>query len=1533
MSRAGTKSNQGDDYQRLIAMHWLIRLLSDDDIDFIQAESNGIPGIDERISVDDIVVVYKDGQRRHIQAKKNQSRHRAWSLSDLKDEIPKVRDQLESNPEVDVEFYSRSPFGDFCSLAEASRECPDFVSFQRQTGQKNQATLKSIARVWQRSEEASLRLLGRVKFGSHHSYEEWERLNRDDLSRNVPHADLALPVLEKFLNGHQSKLNINQFTISREDVIEHLAKEGLAITPRREEKEILEEFRITSQIGRDWQRRVGGIKIERSEFLQLVDQVEAGAETILVTDRPGSGKTCLLLDLADHVGSSSRYGLLFLKGDRYSRIQDGCDLKSYGLPGDIVGACARLSERRQVVVIIDSLDVLSINREHDALGFFLSLIDRLGKMKKVTVVAACRSFDLKYDPLLRDRTWEHKIQLQDFDYETTVVPLLEKWGVCVADLEQGLAQLLRLPQNLRLFEAIAKRTDSQGIHNAYQLHEMYLDEVVRKNHQLGDSAMAMLQQFADRLLRERNQSVPFAAFPGTEPIRRALISDGVLHQDSAGQLGFGHQTLFDNLVVYSAIARGVDLPAFIKSHPPFPFLRPAVRAFVFHLRAQSPQLFSRQIRAALYDAEVAYHFKRLIVESLAEIDPGEQDWPLIRKIFQSRPELFQRMFRCLHSAAWFRLLMDYWLPSLGSIDDDGKWYVLLASSLKRWLNDCPKTVIGLWRRSIAEDWGKEGYLSWRIAIELSDLEDWETEGVCELITLLLDEQHVEFDSIGKIVSLYVDATNQGDDLLWECITKDLGDGEVFRGDMKEKLHCAPHDFHVESFLGKRLIDSQMLLEKTVLSLSAWEEKSSYDPIQSPFYSAFMNDSSWMRCHSKGVLHSVDGLSQLLDSIEKAFVHHAKRNTAWWKLHEPELRNSNVEVLRYFLINAYIENPAMNVDGMATILTDKQLLRYGHLNYELGMLTQAAYHLLDPIVQERNQKLVLDLYMDEGRDDSSDYDWACRIVYEYLIQIPVIFRLPEIQSFINHFAPKYGPYRSEAEVHIQSCTEVSPITLDQFLALEDHSLLRLLAHYENYTGNSRHYSDISSGGRGVVANILRDAAAHDPMRYLVLAPKLIQAGFHIGYLTKLLEGVAYHLQYRFGRLNADQGWSLIQPPPDGEVVANKLLDLYEKNIHLWESDGFAGTRILAACGDVLIDNAKAERLVFLLFGYITHLNPDANQTVFCHKEDKEDKETTAQDLRYGAMNRVRGIAAESAIALCNRLLEQEKELPELMFPLLRHYARDPVPAIRAALLHHLPYLASKRDSWARRLFSDIYRESQTVLWNLAEKYLYYYQCNRDFDYVMPYLERMRSEADEGVLGVWARLMTFAELLGRVDENDLFGRLCLLDSMAAWEGAGKVFVANMNNSRCSELCISGLNLLVELPQHSEKLRCTLERAFVPEMGGKLLGQDFALKFIDSMNPSHKTHNLKDFYSWIADLADRNPVSALTICEKLMVKLSERHNTRALWRTQPLIAALSSILREADESEDELLIRRAVNLQDEFLRMDIDGIDDYFDAAGHC
>ena len=96
MSIAGRRSNQDDEYQLCIALHWLIQLLSNDSIEAIQVDSTGIPGQNITVSVDDIVVLKKDSSAIFIQAKKNQPEHQSWSLRDrvLQDELRKARDQL-----------------------------------------------------------------------------------------------------------------------------------------------------------------------------------------------------------------------------------------------------------------------------------------------------------------------------------------------------------------------------------------------------------------------------------------------------------------------------------------------------------------------------------------------------------------------------------------------------------------------------------------------------------------------------------------------------------------------------------------------------------------------------------------------------------------------------------------------------------------------------------------------------------------------------------------------------------------------------------------------------------------------------------------------------------------------------------------------------------------------------------------------------------------------------------------------------------------------------------------------------------------------------------------------------------------------------------------------------------------------------------------------------------------------------------------------------------------------------------------------
>lgn len=666
MSIAGKKSSQGDEYQLRVALHWLIQLLDNDSIAGIQVNSTGIPGEDYSVTVDDIVVLYQDGSVLFIQAKKNQTDHKAWSLSDdtLKKELVNCRKQLESKHNSEVRFYSRSPFGELESLVEVCRDYPDYSAFARDGARKQLNNLERLSDIFERSEEVTYSLTRKISFGPTNKFEDWDRCNLNDLDRIIPRAKEAIPILERYLVSHEATLRSSERVITREDVWRKLSEFGLTPTPKRSEAEIIENFKAASKIGREWLRTIDGEAISRKELEKIINSIEKGDRNILVTDSAGSGKTCLLLDLAEHIENYSVWELLFIKGDLFDDASSEEDLTDKGLPEDIIGQCSRLAEFRHVVVILDSLDVLSIARQHKALKLFIGLMDRLANIDNLTLVTACRTFDLKYDPLLRGRSWQQTINLQPLDFETIVCPFLQKWGIEPSKVSPELRELLRIPQNLSLYGKLAKLDVQLQPTSAYELCNCFLEETVVKNLALGESAIAALQSMADSLMVQRTQQCSKTVFKASEDVLRQLISQEILLQprSSPNSLRFSHQTLADCLVVRSNLAAGKTLADFILAHPQLPYIRPAVRTFFFFLRTEEAKVFRKQVWQVINHDDIAYHVKRLICESFAEITPFDEDWSLLRRIFQNHPELFKRLFWRVRGEAWFKLLCDYWLP-------------------------------------------------------------------------------------------------------------------------------------------------------------------------------------------------------------------------------------------------------------------------------------------------------------------------------------------------------------------------------------------------------------------------------------------------------------------------------------------------------------------------------------------------------------------------------------------------------------------------------------------------------------------------------------------------------------------------------------------------------------------------------------------------------------------------------------------------------------------------------------------------------
>lgn len=231
------------------------------------------------------------------------------------------------------------------------------------------------------------------------------------------------------------------------------------------------------------------------------------------------------------------------------------------------------------------------------------------------------------------------------------------------------------------------------------------------------------------MMHDRTLRLPCSTVATDERRLQRLISQGVLASatDAAiGQaIGFGHQTLLDALAVRAALAAGQTLAAFILAHPPFPFLRPAVRGFAMHLRATDPVAFRRQLRAAVGEPGIAYHLKRVLIESLADLIPTDEDWPLIRHLWQTHQDLFRRLLWQVRHDEWFRLLHEHWWPMLGddSADDAARGHFFMR--LDQWMNRSPAEVVALWRQAIDSQWGVRQNLAWNIEIQLRDFLYWD----------------------------------------------------------------------------------------------------------------------------------------------------------------------------------------------------------------------------------------------------------------------------------------------------------------------------------------------------------------------------------------------------------------------------------------------------------------------------------------------------------------------------------------------------------------------------------------------------------------------------------------------------------------------------------------------------------------------------------------------------------------------------------------------------------------------------------------
>lgn len=1469
MSIAGIRSRRGNNYETLIALDWALTVISDPDYLWLEIDS-------VNYAVDDIVIGKSDGSLICCQCKKNQTDFKAWSLSDLGDELDKAFLALVSNPQVLVRFYSRSEFGAISKLREFSVIFDNQADYHENITKEHTKTDSDLADriINQNINFSTFEFLKRTSFEISPDLDRIETLLNERLRRMASNASAAFNALCGCLNKLSGRMGNGSTSATA-------------------------QHRLT--------------KDDLKEALRLA-AIDDRKRSVLLTGLPGSGKTCVMLSLQGALEQRTQNDLipLFIQSREFADMATVRERKAQGLPEEWVGQAARLAEDSHIVVVIDSLDVLSIAREHSVLTYFLAQIDQLLLIPNITVITACRDFDRKYDRRIATRQWDCELKCEPLNWKLEIVPLLNKLGIESSTIDTTTRELIQNPRELALFVELAQHEGSFNVVTSQALAQRYLNTIVKTDTALGDEAIKAIENIADTMLKSRSLSIPSQRFSASPDILRRLKSLNVLQETHDEKLTFGHQTLLDVLVISRAMRQGVSLQAFIQGLPPVPFVRPSIRSFVSQLASGDRRGYRRQLRTVL-SGNTAFHIRRLVAESFAQQVPENDDWPLIRDLRNKHREVFQVIYSQAFSIEWHYFWLSYLVPELKEARD-AEGLTSHVHRVAQWKNEDASGVLAFWMNALSLDWLSGNEVSEQLKLYLSDFTLENLPLIVPLLEWLLKMPSHEHSFFGGTVARCVDAGAIDDELLWCYITGGISENSIIEFRLGTKLNCKPHEFgdKNDNFLVKRMLQSTDLLDLALESIEQWSQSTRYGGTRIGYRHGFLGYTSYNDIHTQTDNQHIDSERVLLDAIEAAILDHAKKHSEWWLGNRERLCFNHEGALCYFSVLALTSFPKSNLDLISRLLCDRNLLEF-ELSFEIAKLTQSVFPYLNTAAQDAVMETMLTIWEEQEAVKETSF-WALKKRAEYISAIPVYLRSEKAQATLDAYERIDGLLIRQPKIGMRGGYVTAPFTFGVFLSVSNDGIIRLLKHYSGYHHD---YDDFLVGGEQEVGGQLREASSRHPLRFLDLLRdnwKDIPAHFS----DDLMDGIANYLERRHGNSQANGDWEPIKET-NASVLVNRVLDELEKHSAHWQLNRSAA-KALKACAYAISDTQSAERLTSLAVDF---------------EKFKEKNRITGDsvDLLTTGINMVIGNISEALMITASNLQEHGILLPELLSSALRQFASNKDPAIRALMLQRLPYFQSQNPQLGWELF-DLSMRDASGLWRFAERCLYY-TYHKYFERVAPLLERIYGDGTEEDMKTWGRISALSALSGHTNFADFLEKLKALNITEAWQGAANVWTNTGNIRQYREQCLKGIEAcLMSGSSHSCVVARQVDNIFRKNEAPISLPINLIeLCFIALENDSeNKRNDLVGFSEWLSKISLRDPELALAAAEIYLAYIS-RAKTYYYDHENRLVQLISRLFGEAEEREEAdngEMLKRVVSVQDALLSLGVNSMSEWLKAA---
>ncbi|MBP1949346.1 NACHT domain-containing protein [Virgibacillus litoralis] len=588
---------------------------------------------------------HSDGIKEGHQCKARNADKEKWTVSDYKNKkiLKKVKYQLDKNPNYIFNVVSAVPntlLGDICDSARnSSGSSKDFYDYQILTrGEGVQTAFKDFCDAMELDDKnkkdinSAYDYLRRIKIILFPDNE----VTKQDLLRE---ASFLFTGKAETVYAHLSNYPLENdklgSSINSNDLLTYLEKQGIFLKRWGLNTIMPVVFRLQEEFKESIQPNlINDELINRPETNDCV-QILNHDGLIIVTGDSGVGKSGVLYELTRYF---DKEGILYvpLRVDRQiPKVNAFHYGNEIGFSDSPVFSIASVSDNEPVVIIIDQLDAIRWTGAHSAnsLDVCKELINQVLFLKRqgrqIKLIVSCRSFDLKYDPELKN-WFENKLDNQEYTWENIQVSplsdntLKEVLGETYPKFDHKQKSLLSIPQNLFMWLEINKDGDFY-FGSSIDLLRAFWSKKRLKIEKEGLS-VTDLNDTVDKLTTymEKNGviSAPIRIVNRNSQIALNALKSHSIVRELNGTLSFSHQSYLDYLIaerVVESIELGKSILEWLGGKSNQTLLRrEQLRQAMIMLIQEKFYNFAQLARDILYSNSIRFHLKHLVLEVIGQ---------------------------------------------------------------------------------------------------------------------------------------------------------------------------------------------------------------------------------------------------------------------------------------------------------------------------------------------------------------------------------------------------------------------------------------------------------------------------------------------------------------------------------------------------------------------------------------------------------------------------------------------------------------------------------------------------------------------------------------------------------------------------------------------------------------------------------------------------------------------------------------------------------------------------------------------------